>query len=116
MTESLFLVFSNPVEGQEARYHEWYDKHVEDLSRIPGFASARRFEIDGRRSESPGGNWRFLTLYELEGDVGQALSNLREAANSGLVERPDKTCVAEDIYSQIFSSIRERIVDGRAQP
>jgi hypothetical protein len=36
-----FLVFSNPVAGQEARYNKWYnEQHQLDVVSIPGFVTA----------------------------------------------------------------------------
>jgi hypothetical protein len=40
-----FLVFSDPAAGQEAEYNRWYnDEHGPDVTSIPGFVSAQRFE------------------------------------------------------------------------
>lgn len=40
-----FLVFSDPAAGQEAEYNRWYnDEHGPDVTSIPGFVNAQRFE------------------------------------------------------------------------
>lgn len=62
------LVFSNPVQGREDEYNEWYDnQHLPDLLRIPGVVSARRLVAGGTQfsdeSELPG---KYLALYEME--------------------------------------------------
>lgn len=39
-----FLVFSNPVDGHETEYNQWYDGlHAADVVSIPGFVSAQRY-------------------------------------------------------------------------
>ena len=39
-----FLVFSNPVDGYEKEYNDWYDgQHAADVVSIPGFVSAQRY-------------------------------------------------------------------------
>lgn len=39
-----FFVFSNPVEGHEDEYNQWYDhQHAQDVVAIPGFVTAQRF-------------------------------------------------------------------------
>jgi hypothetical protein len=114
--KSLYFVFSNPIEGQEDRFHAWYDKHVEDISRLEGFASAQRYEIIGSQSKSSGGPDRqYIAVYEIEGDVAEARARLKAAAAAGDVERPDMSCVKEDIYGQMFAPIRGKWVDGNLQ-
>ncbi|MGE0304233.1 MAG: hypothetical protein AB7Q27_00540 [Acidimicrobiia bacterium] len=114
MRKTHFLVFSNPVEGCEDAFNAWYDKHVTDISRVAGFASAQRFVMDEERSESPGGARRYLALYEIDGGIAEALAALRAAADAGAVERPDPTCVAGDIFSQVFHPVGERYVAGES--
>ena len=65
-----FLVFSNPVAGREAAYNHWYDnRHLQDLLRVPGIVSARRFKVSDVQlnpgDEPPGS---YLALYEIEAD------------------------------------------------
>ena len=71
----VFLALTNPVEGREDEFNEWYDEaHVpEILAEMPGFASCRRFRLHEhqRKGESP--PWRYLALYELEGDDLEAI-------------------------------------------
>lgn len=114
MDNSLYFVFSNPVEGQEERYDEWYDKHVADISRLDGFASAQRFQIIDRQSKSSGGPYRkYLAVYEIEGDVDEARARLKAAAAAGDVERPDPAFVGPEIYGQMYEPIRAKWVDGK---
>src|SRR4051812_5666782 len=43
-----FLAFTNPVEGREDEYNEWYtNTHLADLLRVPGLMSAQRFRLTG---------------------------------------------------------------------
>jgi hypothetical protein len=40
----IFMVFSNPVAGQEAAYNHWYDnQHAQDVVAVPDFQEAQRF-------------------------------------------------------------------------
>jgi hypothetical protein len=55
------LVFSNPVEGREQEYNDWYtNRHIHDIVKLPGFVSAQRFEVKG---EAP---HRYLAIYDME--------------------------------------------------
>ena len=43
----LFLVFSNPVDGKERKFNEWYDTvHTPEVLAIPGIVSAPRFDVE----------------------------------------------------------------------
>jgi hypothetical protein len=71
---------TNPVEGREDEYNEWYsDVHIQEVVDIPGFISAQRFALSPSQM---GGqcDYRYLALYEIEADdVKTALDNLKAA-------------------------------------
>ena len=80
MGRHLLTVFTNPVEGKEDEYNEWYSNvHVQEVVTIPGFVSAQRFAL----SESQMGgtpSYRYLAIYEIEApSVEIALQALRDA-------------------------------------
>jgi hypothetical protein len=72
MTRYLFVVNSNPVEGREQEYNDWYsNRHVADLLALPGVVSARRFVLgDSQLSDVPQ-PFKYLALYEVESDYLQ---------------------------------------------
>ena len=46
MAKHVFVVFTNPVEGKDATYNDWYDnRHLPDVLDVPGFVSAQRFRL-----------------------------------------------------------------------
>ncbi|MDA3644252.1 hypothetical protein LZ318_31435 [Saccharopolyspora indica] len=72
MPRYTYVVLTNPVEGKEDEFNDWYtNTHVHDAVRVPGFVSAQRFKLAGaQRSESR--PWGYLAIYELETDDLQA--------------------------------------------
>lgn len=78
MARGLMYVETSPASAEEeADYHEWYDRHVEELLRMDGVVTARRYRIlddDGA----------FAALYELEGDLRAVHDRIR-----GREERPE---------------------------
>lgn len=63
---ALCLVFSNPVEGREAEFNDWYSqRHLPDVLRVPGYLSARRFSLESGDGGPPPG-WRYLAIYEVD--------------------------------------------------
>lgn len=72
MTSHLLFVYSNPVEGKEDEYNDWYENtHLDEVLLSAGFTSAQRFEV----SVDPQGvaSHRYLAVYEVEGDDPQAI-------------------------------------------
>ena len=101
----LFLVFSNPVEGRESEFNEWYDTvHAPEVLAIPGIVSAQRFDLEepavpeGGAAPPPPAH-RYLTVYEVEGDVGKILSSLADGATSGQVNMSDSLDTANAAIS-----------------
>ena len=68
MTQYVFVVYTNAVAGQDDAYNDWYDnQHLGDVTRIPGYIAAQRFEfvpIEGTTQSTH----RYLALYTVETD------------------------------------------------
>ncbi|MGO9932615.1 MAG: hypothetical protein ACLPV8_12490 [Steroidobacteraceae bacterium] len=69
MARYLFAVDSNPAEGREQEYNDWYsNRHRADLLALPGVVSARRFVLaDAQLADVPH-PFKYLALYEVETD------------------------------------------------
>jgi hypothetical protein len=66
------LVLSNPREGRDQEYNDWYTKrHLAEVVAIPGFVSAQRFKLT-----DPMGfphDHRYMAIYEIESDNPKAV-------------------------------------------
>jgi hypothetical protein len=74
MPRTLMMVFSKPASPEvEAEYNDWYsNKHLPDLTRVPGVITATRYKLDKSATLMPGieGDHRdYLAIYEIEGDT-----------------------------------------------
>ena len=97
MSENILVVLTNPVPGKEDEFNEWYTNiHIQEICQISGFKSARRFKL-GDDQLGPGGEHRYLAIYEIEGDPAAALEALKAA-------RPDLNMT--DAIDSVSSSIR----------
>jgi hypothetical protein len=86
MASHFLLVQSNPKEGRDAEYNDWYDQvHLHDVIKIPGFVAAQRFRVSGRMNgEQP--PFEYLAIYEIEAeDVDHALARLSEASEKMVI-------------------------------
>jgi hypothetical protein len=63
MAEFKMLVLSNPVEGRDQEFNEWYDNvHLPDVLDVKGVGGTERYRM------CSGGKRRYLALYELDCD------------------------------------------------
>lgn len=70
MATFLVMVLSNPVEGREDEFNEWYEHtHLDEVLRSAGFRSAQRFHLDAEVGFEA--SHRYLALYETEGESAQ---------------------------------------------
>jgi len=72
MKKFKLLVLTNPREGRDQEYNDWYTKqHLADVVAVPGFVSAQRFKLT-----DPMGfphDHRYLAIYEIESDDPKAV-------------------------------------------
>jgi hypothetical protein len=65
----LLVVNSNPVQGREQEYNEWYsNRHLADVRALPGVVSARRFVLENAQMSGGPRPFKYLALYEVETD------------------------------------------------
>ncbi|GAA2592513.1 hypothetical protein GCM10010435_84160 [Winogradskya consettensis] len=65
------LALSNPVDGKEEEFREWYwGTHIPELLALPGFVAAHRYQVP--ESVTLGVPHRYATLYEVEGSADEA--------------------------------------------
>ncbi|MEM7286741.1 MAG: hypothetical protein AAF480_10355, partial [Actinomycetota bacterium] len=59
------FVFSNPVDGREDEYNDWYDDvHIAEVLEVDGFVACQRFTAAGG-DDAPA---RYLAVYEMDAD------------------------------------------------
>jgi hypothetical protein len=84
MTE-LLIVLSNPIDqDHDAEYNAWYDAtHLEEVTSVPGIVRARRYRLENDGVGQKPSEHRYLAIYELEGDAGPAIAEMKRRAASG---------------------------------
>lgn len=91
MSNSLYVVQTNPEPGREREFNAWYtDQHLGDVLRVPGFVSAQRYVRSSTQRDAAASAYEFeyLALYEIEGDSRSALDALGAAVADGLYLSP----------------------------
>lgn len=72
------LVHSNPVEGREDEYNEWYNTvHIPEILGVPGFVAAQRYVLsDKQRDGIELPRHTYLAIYELTIEPEEAFAVL----------------------------------------
>jgi hypothetical protein len=69
MARYIFAVHSNPAEGREQEYNDWYtSRHLDDLRACPGVVAARRFTLADQQVQHEPQPFKYFALYEIETD------------------------------------------------
>lgn len=101
-----YLVFTDPVEGREAEYNEWYDSvHLGEVIAIPAFMAAERFRFE------PGENQEtlheYLAIYEFTADdPAVVLDDLGARAADGRLNMAP--VLADNIETRLYQVITPR--------
>lgn len=101
---TLYVVFSNWVDGKEAEFHKWYAEHVQQILAVDGFESARRMtrtEIEGR----PSPEYAHMVAFELSGDANEAFRNLAAARQAGRISSPDFEVMDRSFKGVVYGTV-----------
>lgn len=111
MAKHKFLVLTNPVEGKDKEYNDWYtNQHIPDVVSVPGIVAAQRFKLAdfqmGNGAPSP---WKYLAIYEIESDDLKATFDAMQALvgtdKMVMTDALDMTSVGGFIYSPITNLV-----------
>ncbi len=109
MSKYIMMVYTNPVEGKEDEYNEWYSNvHLSEVLGLPGFVGAQRFELTDPSAQGAPPH-KYLAVYELETDDPNKPS---EALNAALVAGELNMSDALDMSnpaSAIYGPISDRL-------
>lgn len=113
MPKYTFMVLTNPVEGQEDAYNEWYtNRHLSDVLDVPGFVSAQRFRLADTQRGQPPHPWRYLALYEIEtNDLNKTLATLTERSGTDAMVISD--ALAPERMAFVYEPITPQVAAKR---
>jgi hypothetical protein len=103
------IVLTNPVEGRDDEYNEWYTgRHLDDVLAVEGFRAAQRFAFrPGTLSAAP--VFRYLAIYEVDGSTVEEAEAalLASAADKALM--PISAALARERATWWFEAITDRV-------
>ncbi|MBW1823719.1 MAG: hypothetical protein JRI87_04000 [Deltaproteobacteria bacterium] len=87
MKKTIIIVKTNPVEGKEKEYNDWYSNvHLKEVLAIKGFRSAQRFKLTNAQQfdDQP---FKYMAIYEIDNeDVEGTIQRLNETSNTMSME------------------------------
>lgn len=112
MARYLWLVFSNPTDGEDTEYNRWYsEEHMLDVLGIDVVSAAQRFEF-AVSSGGPDPRQRYLAIYEIEAtSPDEAMTAINTARAAGNMR--GTTTLDPDILQWYFRPIGPRVIDER---
>jgi hypothetical protein len=110
MPKYTFIVLSNPVEGREDEYNDWYSNaHLDDVFRVPGIVAAQRFILTDAQRMEPPYPWRYLAIYDIETDDLQGVINTF-GERSGTPALPTSDAIELPATSLVMEAITPRML------
>ena len=112
MSRYNLVVLSNPVEGREDEYNDWYDnQHLDDVLKVPGIIAAQRFRTTEAQRVPDPAKWAYMCIYEIETDnLEDVIAEM--TARVGTERMPMSSAMSPDAFSYYFEPHAERKTKG----
>ena len=107
MSRYVLVVFTNPVEGREDEYNDWYQNvHLGDVVAVKGFKSAQRFRLVKPLNDQKA--YPYLAIYEIEtDDIEAALDDMQSRANTPRMML--SPALSEDLYAVTYEPFGPKV-------
>src|SRR5260370_30028662 len=92
MAQDIFVVLTNPIEGEDEAFNKWYDaQHVPEVLDVPGVVAAQRYDIaevnvpddQDLPAQLPPPTHRYLVIYELDNDPDVVMAEFLKRVMAG---------------------------------
>jgi hypothetical protein len=90
VSDSLFFVLSNPVDGAEDAFNKWYDEtHVHEVLAVPGISTAQRYMLKPHElpandlADIPPPAHGYLAVYEVAAEPATVMTEFMARLGSG---------------------------------
>jgi len=103
MARYTFVVLTNPIEGQDSSFNDWYDNiHLGDVLSVPGIVSAQRFRACNKNGMA---GCRYLALYEIESDDPRATVADMRARGFPVSDAMDRSTVSAVLFESVAEPV-----------
>ncbi|MDP2731609.1 MAG: hypothetical protein Q8O63_00630 [Hoeflea sp.] len=78
------IALTNPVDGRDDEFNDWYtNEHLDDVLKLPGMVAAQRFCLNDVQHRKGPLEWKYMAVYEIEiDDISETLGALAAASGT----------------------------------
>jgi hypothetical protein len=113
----IVVVRSNPTDGNDEAYNEWYDNHLHEfVENIQGYAGAQRYRLNA--SQRPGmtsSKWQYVSIYELDDTDLPVIFRSNEEMKDAGVFTPWTGLLQEEHIGHVFTPVPPRVLQAGAR-
>ena len=112
MAKYHLIVMTNPVEGKEQEFNDWYDnQHIRDVLAVPGIVSAQRLKAADSQLGNRSSPYRYLAVYEVEVEnLKDVIAAIVERGSTGRMPRSD-AMDSSNVFTVFFEPTGPKIED-----
>jgi hypothetical protein len=112
MAKYTLLVLTNPVEGREDSFNDWYtNTHIKDVVNVPGIVAAQRFKLAGAQLAPAPHPWGYLALYDVETDnLEHTVKALQERIGTSAMVMSD--AMSPQLLGFFYEPITDRVTSN----
>jgi len=112
------LVFSNPSEGFEEEYLEWYSgQHIHDLLRIPGYIGCKFYKLADIQLSDVEQQYKYMIIWDFEtDDFNSVVKEIQERMKDGrtvFIPAFD-TAYFDNTWSPITKYVTSKEIEGKS--
>jgi hypothetical protein len=112
------LVFSNPTEGLEKEYLDWYaGQHIHDLLRIPGFIGCKFYQLSDVQLSEGERKYRYMMIWDIEtDDIDSVVKDVKERMSDGrtVFSPAFDTTYFDVIMSPVTKYVTSKEIEGKS--
>lgn len=112
------LVFSNPTEGLEEEYLEWYaGQHIHDLLRIPGYVGCKFYKLADIQLSDVEQKYSYMIIWDFETDdfpsVVKDISERMKDGRTVFIPAFD-TAYFDNTWTPITKYVTSKEIEGKS--
>lgn len=103
------IALTNPLDGQDDAFNDWYTNiHLDDVLKLPGIVAAQRFKLNDVQHRELSEEWKYMAVYEIEiDDIAITLDALRAASGTDAMKL--SPALSPELMVWIYTPITERV-------
>ena len=110
------IALTNPIEGRDAEFNDWYTNvHLADVLKLPGVTAAQRYKLADVQHRPGPFEWSYMAVYEIDiDDISETLAALKSV--SGTKHMPLSPALSPERMVWIYQPLSDRVENPVPEP